>query len=168
MGIGAVWVHPAVFFNLLALLFPPLTALIITHLWQAVRGGKLLSLAGWLGACLGTLIVLEVAFLNPSSLATALFDRKGDLLLSFIRPLFPAPFFYQSLPFILFMGLMTVLFIFGILAVFHGKAPKWLLGSWAVCAFLVMVSSLPTTELKVLTGPWYSDPRRLMALLQLP
>ncbi|MFR8480948.1 MAG: DUF6541 family protein [Varibaculum timonense] len=168
MGIGVVWVHPAVFFNLLALLFPPLTALIITHLWQAVRGRKLSSLAGWLGACLGTLIVLEVAFLNPSSLATALFDRKGDLLLSFIRPLFPAPFFYQSVPFILFMGLMTVLFIFGIVAIFNGQAPKWLLGSWAVCAFLVMVSSLPPTELKVLTGPWYSDPRRLMALLQLP
>lgn len=168
LGIGSVWVHPAIFFNLLALLFPLLAALIATHLYRGIRKRKLSSIAGWLGAGLGVLVVLEIGFLNPSSLATALFERKGDQYLAFLRPLLPTPFFFPSSAFIFFMALMAALLIMGIIAVFYGRAPKWLLASWALCAGLVMISFLPASPLKVVTGPWYSDPRRLMAILQLP
>lgn len=168
VGIGSVWVHPAIFFNLLALLFPLLAALIATHLYRGIRKRKLSSLAGWLGAALGLLLILEIGFLNPSSLATALFERKGDEYLAFLRPLLPTPFFFPSSAFIFFMALMAALLTMGIIALFYGQAPKWLLASWALCAGLVMISYLPTSPLKIVTGPWYSDPRRLMAILQLP
>ena len=66
------------------------------------------------------------------------------------------------------MALMAALLIMGVIALFYGQAPKWLRASWALCAGLVMISFLPASPLKIVTGPWYSDPRRLMAILQLP
>ena len=43
---------------------------------------------------------------------------------------------------------------------------RWLVGTWAMFALLVFLAYAPNFGLQVLTGLWYSDPRRIMGAMQ--
>lgn len=165
-ALGTVAIHPISFFNAFAFVLVPFTAAMVRLMRGARKAGRR-GLVAFLGtAMVLTVVVVGVAMFNPRTLATASFERGRSLLDAVVRPLMPVPPFPMALGFVLAMVVFAGLLVLGLMRARALAKSRWLIGTWMVFAVLVFLAYAPNFGLQILTGPWYSDPRRLMGAMQ--
>lgn len=165
-SLGALAVHPIAFFNALVFVLIPLGASLIRLIrstWKGKDWGRFALLAG---TAFVALILVVVAFFNPKTQGVAAFTRSTSWLDAFARMIVPVPPFPMAPGFILFIAVFLILLVVGLRAASKIEKGRWMIGTWAIFAVLVFLSYAPNFGLKILTGPWYSDPRRIMAAMQ--
>ncbi|MDO5033889.1 MAG: hypothetical protein Q4E01_00660 [Actinomycetaceae bacterium] len=167
-ALGAVAVHPISFFNALVFVLVPLGAAMFRLMRSARRSNRtgLLVLLG--AATVVALAVVAFAFFNPRTLGVASFERTRSILDALTRPFVPVPPFPLTVGFVLAIAVLLALIGLGLWRAFGTSLykTKWLVGTWALFALLVFLAYAPDFGLQILTGPWYSDPRRLMGAMQ--
>ncbi|MDU6679092.1 DUF6541 family protein [Actinomyces sp.] len=165
-ALGAVAIHPISFFNALVFVFVPLAAAMVRLMRGARKAGRR-GLVAFLGVAMGgALLVTALAVFNPRTLATATFERGRSLIDALVRPFMPVPPFPLAPGFVLAMAVFAGLLVLGLMRARKLSKSRWLIGTWTVFAVLVFLAYAPNFGLQVLTGPWYSDPRRLMGAMQ--
>lgn len=165
-ALGAVAIHPISFFNALVFVLVPFTAAMVRLMRGARKAGRR-GLVAFLGVSMGgALLLTALAVFNPRTLATATFERGRSLIDALVRPFMPVPPFPLAPGFVLAMAVFAGLLVLGLMRARKLSKSRWLIGTWTVFAVLVFLAYAPNFGLQVLTGPWYSDPRRLMGAMQ--
>ncbi|MDO5049120.1 MAG: hypothetical protein Q4D87_04470 [Actinomycetaceae bacterium] len=165
-GVGAVGVHPISFFNALAVVVVPLSAAVWRLFQGARRSGRTLHQVLFALFYAGVVGVVSVIVLHPRMQATAAFERGRSWLDAVVRPFMPIPPFPLTVGLVLAIATFAVLLVLGLRKAWKTPRSRWLVGAWALFAVLVFLSYAPNFGLQFLTGPWYSDPRRIMGAMQ--
>lgn len=165
-ALGAVAIHPISFFNALVFVLVPFAAAMVRLMRGARKAGRR-GLVAFLGVSMGgALLLTALAVFNPRTLATATFERERSLIDALVRPFMPVPPFPLAPGFVLAMAVFAGLLVLGLMRARKLSKSRWLIGTWAMFAVLVFLAYAPNFGLQILTGPWYSDPRRLMGAMQ--
>lgn len=165
-ALGAVAMHPISFFNALVFVLVPFAAAMARLMKGARRARKTGTLALLILVAVGGVAVTVVAVFNPRTLATASFERNRSLLDALVRPFVPVPPFPLTVGFVIAIVAMVALLVVGLRRAWITRKARWITGTWAIFAVLVFLAYAPNFGLQILTGPWYSDPRRLMGAMQ--
>lgn len=170
--LGAVGTHPIAFFNVVVLAL----VMMASNGWRLVRSmahtrqwGRVGLLAAAAVAGVGIILVILV---HPVTRATANFERKASWVDALFHPFTPFPPFPIAPGFAFSLLTMTVLTGIGLWVLVRdvdaatARKATWVPATWMIFAVLVFLAYAPNFGLKLLVGPWYSDPRRLMGVMQ--
>lgn len=170
--IGVAGVHPIGFFNVCALTL----VMLISNGWRLLRAsaksGNWWRIAGvGIVASAGIALVLAV-FMHPTTRATSNFQRKTSWIDALFHPFAPLPPLPASPGFVLALITTVILTGIGLWSLWsgrdaiHARRASWITWTWGLFAALVFLAYAPDFGAKILVGPWYSDPRRLMGMMQ--
>ncbi len=165
-AVGAVGLHPISFFNALVMVVIPLTAAVWRLITGARRRGQVGHVVAFVAFYVATLALVLVTVFHPKTQATASFQRNRSLLDAVVRPFVPVPPFPLTVGFVMAIAVFVVLLVLGLRQAWKTPHSRWMVGTWAVFALLVFLAYAPNFGLQMLTGPWYSDPRRIMGAMQ--
>lgn len=178
--IGAGMAHPSAIFFVITVTLP---AIIVAFSLLAVRAsanGSIGTVALWVGGLFVSVLLPVLALSNGKIRAMGAYPRSGlGWEFAFSRFLTPYPPFTVDVGLsmtVAFMGFFTFVGIF--IVVTRGQAPQplrhmwrqlgipgWVLGSFLMLSLLTFLAYAPDSELRTfLLGPWYKDPRRIMAI----
>ncbi|MFP7695694.1 DUF6541 family protein [Trueperella sp. LYQ143] len=163
-AIGALCVHPISFFNAVMIAVVPavgatgktLYAVYREHRWPAAIFGTAALIAA-LGLC-------AYAMFNPRTAGVSRFVRSTSWIDAMYHPIVPVPPLPVRPGLIAAMICLVVMLGCGIW--YAWSAYRWLCGSWLVCVIILVLAYAPDFGMKFLSGPWYSDPRRIMGAMQ--
>jgi hypothetical protein len=165
-AVGAVGLHPISFFNALVVVVVPLTAAV----WRLIKGARQRGETGhmvmFIAFYIAMLAIVLATVFHPKTRATAAFERNRSLIDAFFRPFVPVPPFPLTIGFVMAIAVFLVLLVVGLRRAWRTSHSRWLVGTWTVFAVLVFLAYAPNFGLQILTGPWYSDPRRIMGAMQ--
>ncbi|MDO5728633.1 MAG: hypothetical protein Q4P71_03290 [Actinomycetaceae bacterium] len=170
--VGAVGAHPIAFFNVGALTVVMTVSngtRLVRSMYRAGQRGRVGLLLAMALAGVG---VFAAVLVHPVTRATAHFERKTSWIDALFHPFTPFPPFPFAPGFVLSLVTMTALTGIGLWVMVTGvdaatsRKATWVPATWAIFAVLVFLAYAPNFGLKLLVGPWYSDPRRLMGIMQ--
>lgn len=167
--VGATLAHPAALLNSLVFLGPAFVHWAWLWLRHSDEGDRWSRKAFGLGLLIMLSSALYVVATDPRIQGVGNFPRAvgGNYLFALARAYTPYAPLPEPVSLFLTLGITGVLLTAGAVALWR-RREYWLLVSWAVSFFLATVSFGPANLLRKLTGPWYTDARRLNALLEIP